>query len=83
MTAGAIRYLSEMKPNEKGTILKVGAGGAIRRRILDMGVVAGSEVEVERVAPLGDPIELKIKGYHLSLRKEEAARIQIEVEMRE
>jgi DtxR family Mn-dependent transcriptional regulator len=43
-----------------------------------MGVTAGTRVEVERVAPLGDPIEVKIKGYHLTLRKEEAARIQVE-----
>jgi len=44
-----------------------------------MGLVAGTEVEVERVAPLGDPIEVKVKGYHLTLRKEEAANIQVEV----
>jgi len=44
-----------------------------------MGVIPGAEVEVERVAPLGDPIEIKIKGYHLSLRKEEAANIYVEV----
>jgi len=44
-----------------------------------MGVVSGSEIEMERVAPLGDPIEVKIKGYHLSLRKEEAANVYVEV----
>ena len=74
----AIRPLSELKPKEKGTIVKVGGTGAVHRRILDMGVVAGSEVEVELVAPLGDPIGIKIKGYHLSLRKEEAANVQVE-----
>ena len=72
--------LNELKPRERGKIIRVGGGGGIHRRLLDMGLVSGSEVEVERVAPLGDPIEVKIKGYHLSLRKEEAANIQVEVE---
>ena len=75
----ATRPLSELKPRDRGSIAKVGGGGAIRRRMLDMGLVVGSEIEVERVAPLGDPIELKVKGYHLSLRKEEAADIQVEI----
>jgi len=70
--------LSELKPKEKGTIVKVGGDGPVRRRILDMGVVPGTEVEVVRVAPLGDPVELLIRGYHLSLRKEEARDIFVE-----
>lgn len=74
-----MKALTELKPREKGRIIKVGGGGALRRRSLDMGVIRGAEVEVERVAPLGDPIEIKIKGYHLSLRKEEAANIYVEV----
>lgn len=75
----AIRSLAELKPGEKGTITTVRGGGAVRRRILDMGVIPGTEVEVERAAPLGDPIEIKIKGYHLSLRRGEAADIYVEV----
>lgn len=75
----AIKTIREMKPLEKGRIVKVGGSGAIRRRLLDMGVVAGSEVEVTRVAPLGDPVEIKVRGYDLALRKEEAANIQVEV----
>ena len=74
-----IKPLSELKPKEKGKIVKVGGGGGIYRRLLDMGLVSGSEVEVERVAPLGDPMQVRIKGYHLTLRKEEAASIQVEV----
>jgi Fe2+ transport system protein FeoA len=74
------KSLSELRPEEKGKVVKVGGGGRIHRRLLDMGLVSGSEVEVERVAPLGDPIEIKIRGYHLSLRKEEAINIQVEVE---
>lgn len=76
----ASKYLHELKSGERGKIVRVGGGGGIHRRLLDMGLVSGSEVEVERVAPLGDPVEIKIKGYHLSLRKEEAINIQVEAE---
>ena len=64
-----------MGPDERGIIVRVGGMGEIRRRLLDMGVVAGSEVEVQRVAPLGDPIQIKVKGYDLALRKNEAEKI--------
>ena len=74
----ANKSLKELKPGEKGKITKVSGTGSVRRRILDMGVVAGAEIELERKAPLGDPVEVKIKGYHLSLRKEEAANIYVE-----
>ncbi len=72
--------LSELKPKEKGKIVKVGGKGSVHRRILDMGVVSGTMVEVQRVAPLGDPIEIRVKGYNLTLRKEEAKNIQVEVD---
>jgi Fe2+ transport system protein FeoA len=72
--------LSELKPKERGTIVKVGGDGSVRRRILDMGVVPGTEVEIVKVAPLGDPVDLLIRGYHLSLRKEEAGEILVEKE---
>ena len=75
----ATKLLSELKPKEKGKIIKVGGKGSIHRRILDMGVISGTPVEVQRVAPLGDPIEIRIKGYSLTLRKEEAINIQVEV----
>jgi Fe2+ transport system protein FeoA len=71
--------LNEMAPGKKGRILKVGGRGVMKKRIVDMGMVPGAEVEVERYAPLGDPIEIKIKGYHLSLRKEDASMIMIEL----
>jgi len=73
-----VKRLSELKRGEKGKIVKIGGGGGLRRRLLDMGLVSGSEVKMERVAPLGDPIEIKVKGYNLSLRKEEADGIQVE-----
>ena len=69
--------LNELRPGEKGKILKIAGKGPVRRRIADMGVVPGTVVEVERVAPLGDPMEVKLLGYHLSLRKEEAANITV------
>jgi len=69
--------LNELKPGEKGQVEKLVGEGAVRRRIADMGVTKGSLIEVVRVAPMGDPIDLKIKGYHLSLRKCEAADIII------
>ncbi len=69
--------LKSLKPGERGAIVKISGGGSIRRRLLDMGATAGTEVKVERVAPLGDPIEIKIKGYNLTLRKEEAERISV------
>ncbi len=75
----ASKPLKELKPKEKGKVVRIGGRGSIHRRLLDMGLVSGTEVEVERVAPLGDPIEVKIKGYHLTLRKEEAANIEVEV----
>ncbi|HDH09559.1 MAG TPA: ferrous iron transport protein A [Chloroflexi bacterium] len=74
-----IKSLSELKPGQKGKVVRVGGSGAIHRRILDMGVVPGAEIEVERVAPLADPVEFKLLGYHLSLRKEEARNVHVEV----
>jgi ferrous iron transport protein A len=71
--------LRELEPMEKGRIIKVGGQGEIRRRLLDMGVVNGSTVEVLRIAPLGDPVQIKVKGYDLALRKEETGNIQVEL----
>jgi ferrous iron transport protein A len=75
-----IKPLSELEPTGKGRIIRVGGRKRIRRRLLDMGIVAGAEVEVQRVAPLGDPVEIKVKGYDLALRKEEAENIQVELD---
>ena len=77
------KSLRELKPGQKGKIARVVGRGATHRRTLDMGVVPGAEIEVERVPPLGDPIEVKIKGYHLSLRQEEAANIYVKTEDKE
>jgi ferrous iron transport protein A len=74
----SVKTLNQLKPGERATIVKVGGEGAVRRRILDMGVVSGADIEVVRVAPLGDPVEFRVKGYNLSLRKSEAQNIQVE-----
>jgi DtxR family Mn-dependent transcriptional regulator len=70
--------LKELNPGQKGKVLKINSRGEIKRRIVEMGITPGALIEVERVAPLGDPIDIKVKGYHLSLRKEEADGIEIE-----
>jgi len=72
-----ISKLSELAVGEKGEITRIGAIGEIKKRLLEMGVVKGARVEVERVAPLGDPIEVAIMGYHLSLRNQEAEEIEV------
>lgn len=70
--------LNDLHPGEKARILKVLAKGTVRRKLMDMGMVPGSEIEVVRTAPLGDPIEFRIKGYSLSMRKQEAVNIVVE-----
>jgi Fe2+ transport system protein FeoA len=70
--------LSELKEGQTGTVVRVGGNGLLRRRILEMGIVKGSAVHVEKYAPLRDPLELVVKGFHVSLRVEEAAQIVVE-----
>lgn len=73
--------LVDVPQGERARISGMRPGGsAIRQRLLDMGVTKGAELLVERVAPLGDPIEILIKGYHLAIRKSEAALIEIETD---
>ena len=70
--------LSEMKEKQTASVVRVGGNGPLRRRILEMGILKGSEIYVEKYAPLKDPIELIVKGYHVSLRVEEASQITVE-----
>jgi DtxR family transcriptional regulator, Mn-dependent transcriptional regulator len=71
--------LSELKPGQKAEIIKIQHKGDFRKRILEMGVTTGAVLTVERVAPLGDPVDIKIRGYHLSLRKEETKNILVKL----
>ena len=70
--------LSELKEGQSAVIAKIGGSGALRRRILEMGILKGTRVYVEKYAPLKDPVELVVKGTHVSLRVEEAAQIGVE-----
>jgi len=70
--------LSKMKEGQTGIVTRVGGNGTLRRRILEMGILKGSEIFIEKYAPLKDPLELIVKGYHLSLRVEEAAQITVD-----
>ena len=77
------RTLQELSPGESGMILSVGnQSGAVKRRLVDMGLTPGTQVKVTKIAPLGDPLEVSLRGYELSLRKEDAAQIQIGVPTR-
>jgi len=69
--------VADLKPKQKGVVIKINRRGAIAKRLAEMGIGRGTVVEFERVAPLGDPIDIKVKGYHLTLRKSEAADIEI------
>ena len=73
-----MRTLKEVKVGEAVRITKISGDGAVKRRIMDMGIVKGTEVFVRKVAPLGDPIEVTVRGYELSLRKEDANLIEVE-----
>ena len=69
--------LSELQPGAEGTVVQVQALGTIRQRLLEMGFIRGAHLRVEKLAPMGDPMELVIKGYHLTLRREESACILV------
>ena len=66
-----------LQPGQRAIITKINGMGALRRRFIEMGIVKGETILIERHAPLGDPVEYFIKGYHLALRKEEAANIEV------
>lgn len=73
------KTLDHFSPTERGVIKKVTGEGRVRRRLFDMGVTPGAEILLRKKAPLGDPIEVKIRGYELTLRKNEAACVVMEV----
>ena len=70
--------LKDVKIGNRAKVVKLHGEGAIKRRIMDMGITKGVEVRVRKVAPLGDPIEITVRGYELSLRKEDAQMIEVE-----
>lgn len=73
-----MKTLDQLKPRESGVVARLTGMGDTQQRLLEMGVSDGAEVEVLRFAPLGDPMEIFVRGFHLTLRKSEAALVQLE-----
>lgn len=73
-----MKTLKEAKIGDTVTVVKLHGEGAVKRRIMDMGITRGTEVHVRKVAPLGDPVEVTVRGYELSLRKADAKMIEVQ-----
>ncbi len=73
--------LADLEPGQRGTITRVRGEGPLRRRLMDLGIITGTPVTMERSAPLGDPLEILVKGTHLSLRRQEAAAVQVKIDI--
>lgn len=73
-----MRTLRDVKIGESAKVVKLHGEGAVKRRIMDMGLTKGIDVSIRKVAPLGDPIEITVRGYELSLRKADAEMIEVE-----
>lgn len=72
--------LDEMRLGQSGTITSVGGAGPLRCRLLDMGLIPRTKVTLRKIAPMGDPIQISVRGYELTLRVEDAKRIEVETE---
>lgn len=72
-----MKSVCDLKINESGIVVRIGGSGALRRRIIDMGITPGAIIVMKRVAPFGDPIEVNVRGYELSIRKSEAKEITV------
>ena len=73
-----MRTINDLKPGATGAVIKLHGEGPLKRRIMDMGITKGVAVYVRKVAPLGDPLEVTVRGYELSVRKGDAASIEVE-----
>lgn len=73
-----MKTLKDVKVGETAVVVRLHGGGAVKRRIMDMGLTRGTEVHVRKVAPLGDPMELTVRGYELSVRKADAEMIEVQ-----
>ena len=73
-----MKTLRQVKVGETVKVVKLHGEGAVKRRIMDMGLTKGTEVHIRKVAPLGDPVEVSVRGYELSIRKADAEMIEIE-----
>ena len=79
MAASAPQSLSSLKIGQKAKVTSIDVPPEHRGRLLEMGLLVGTDIELIRFAPLGDPIDIKVRGYHLSLRKHEADQIQVQL----
>ena len=73
-----MKTLKDVKVGQNATVVKLHGEGAVKRRIMDMGITRGVEIHVRKVAPLGDPLELNVRGYELSVRKADAEMIEVQ-----
>lgn len=73
-----MKTLKQAKVGETVKVVKLTGQGAVKRRIMDMGIIKGVEIFIRKVAPLGDPVEVTVRGYELSLRKDDASMIEVE-----
>ncbi len=73
-----MKTLREVKSGETVIVVKLNGEGAVKRRIMDMGITKGCSVYIRKVAPLGDPVEVTVRGYELSVRKEDAQMVEVE-----
>ena len=78
MEVSLLRTVKDLRIGEKARVVKLYGEGAVKRRIMDMGITKGTEVTLRKVAPLGDPLELRVRGYELSIRKSDAEMIEVE-----
>jgi ferrous iron transport protein A len=76
--ATAMKTLRDVRPGQRCTVKRLHGEGALKRRIMDMGITKGVDIYVRKTAPLGDPLELNLRNYELSLRKQDAATIEVE-----
>ena len=74
-----MKTLNEIRPGQKVKVLKLHGEGPVKKKLMDMGITRNIDLLVQKVAPLGDPIEIKVRGYELSIRKQDAAQIEVEI----
>lgn len=74
-----LKTVDRLRPGEKGVVTGLGSTGTVRRHIIDMGITPGAVIVMRKTAPMGDPIEINVRGYELSIRKSEAQNIRVEV----
>lgn len=72
-----MKTMKDVQVGEEVTVQKIHGSGALRRRIMDMGITRGTKIDVVKVAPLGDPMELELRGYHMSLRRNDAEVVEV------